>query len=114
MVVQQGLAPVPHTKEATAHRLRSLFARNRARLMGVKPAYTWAERAWDEALDRAMVRSPRLLTRLASRAHTVAPAIWDRIRSEAREIEREMRRQRELQKIYKLRRLANTDECDWQ
>jgi hypothetical protein len=106
-VISQGIAPVPFREEATAHRLRSLFAHNRAQLMrrGANPSYTLKERAEDQALTRAMLRSPRLRTRLVWRPHTITPAMWERISAEAREIEREMRLQRELRPIHELQRL---------
>src|SRR5215471_725932 len=58
-VAAQHLCRILSNETATAHRLRTLFAQNRERLMPpVTLPYTVADLAWHEALHRAIIRSP--------------------------------------------------------
>jgi len=82
--------------KCSVDRLRKLFAARKpnsvsAGAQAARPALLMADLAWEEALCRAICRSPRLLLQLSMRPMSIAPYVWERIRVEARQIERMMR-----------------------
>jgi len=99
--IREGIAPVPYTEVATVNRLRTLFQRRATQppvRQEVNIAYTLEDRAWNKALWRATVRHPSFLSQLVRQPSAIPDRIWERIRTDARNIEREMRL-RELHKI---------------
>lgn len=105
--IKAKIAPVPQSETATVEWLRRQY-RLRAKWLDDLPIpHTLADRAFAEAVHRAIVRRPALLGQLARRLDTISPATWARIRVEARTIERLLRAERELAE---LREIAKTQE----